>query len=787
MADQVIKIEADISAVLKSFEDLKKAAVDAGKSIKDALNDASLSSTKSFAQTAQNSASSFKQVTSSAKKEAGELLTSLEKLNKDGNKAISDLFRKYTPNLQQAGQGIGLLGKGLAGGSGSAILGGAGKALSGIAGAASGPIGLVVDGVTSLAGSLFSVVGTIFGKIYDIISGSIGKVIDFISGAIDNVLSIAKFVAGLGAAAAGYATYKGVQGYSELEQNQFAIKNITGDEKGTNKLIKEARQFANITPESFKSITDAARNMIGFGFSIEEIMPNLKMLGDISAATGSTIDGLSQAFSKVKANGRLMGIELNQFTRRGVPLLEALAKTMDKPKESIRQMVRQGQVSFEDLQTALRSLTQEGGQFNGMVEAMSQTLQGRWMKFSDTLADSLREMGGQIAPALKVILNDMTSMIPGLQGVATSWGKFVGDSLMQAWKYSKPLIQGMIDFFSSGKAEAWFDNFSSSIKSGFETVSNYVNEVFTSGSLSEGFAKVFGDAASFMLKKVFEIGVYFTKTLSNVFSELSNSGVFESLGQVLIGIGKQFSGIILMTFDKIMGDIIPKIQMALGKMNSLMNPGTVTDYDKRKNDIEAKNKAELDNSNMSQRERNMRIMNGSYGTVTNQQILDSYKNDFNAKDTGKNLIDEGKKEAEDGVIKLSKGIGDMFQKVVESTKDIKQSADKALNDINGYKTTGDRKAIQDDEKAAYKKAGREWINPDSATFEPMPVFEPSKIFLPPKNQNIGDYSNMPNNDSALNENTKINNETNMKSNEYLADIRTYIKDLLTEQREGRLA
>ena len=101
-------------------------------------------------------------------------------------------------------------------------------------------------------------------------------------------------------------------------------------EKGT-KLMDDLLKTAVETPFKVKDVVAAAKEIKAFGFATEEVVPTVKALGDISAATGTPMHRLILAFGQTKVAGRLMGQELRQFVNANVPLIENLAVVMRKP------------------------------------------------------------------------------------------------------------------------------------------------------------------------------------------------------------------------------------------------------------------------------------------------------------------------------------------------------------------------------------------------------------------------------------------------------------------------
>ena len=197
----------------------------------------------------------------------------------------------------------------------------------------------------------------------------------------------------LGAAGAA-ATAFGVKSAADFEQTRIAIETMVGSADNAKKLLKELSVFAAKTPFEFPEIAQTTKQLLAFGFSQEEVLKQMKMIGNFSAGLGVPMGQLAFTFGQVRVAGKLMGQDLNQFINAGVPIIDLLAKTLDKPRESIKKLVEEGQISFKDVEKAMHSLAGEGGKWSDLMDKQSRSLQGRWSTLKDTVGELARAMVG---------------------------------------------------------------------------------------------------------------------------------------------------------------------------------------------------------------------------------------------------------------------------------------------------------------------------------------------------------------------------------------------------------
>ncbi|MFO0849569.1 MAG: tape measure protein [Gemmataceae bacterium] len=159
-------------------------------------------------------------------------------------------------------------------------------------------------------------------------------------------------------------------------------------------LIAELRKFAAASPLGSQPILETGQQLLASGIPAGQVVPTTKALGQLAVGDGEKLKRLALAYSQVAAAGQLYGTELRQFTEAGVPLLDALATAMNKPKEMMKSLGEEGKIGFKDVVSAIKSLTSEGGKFANLTEKYSQTFPGQMERMKDS-ADSLKRALGE--------------------------------------------------------------------------------------------------------------------------------------------------------------------------------------------------------------------------------------------------------------------------------------------------------------------------------------------------------------------------------------------------------
>jgi tape measure domain-containing protein len=231
-----------------------------------------------------------------------------------------------------------------------------------------------------------------------------------------------KFALALVAGGGGLIVFGGwaLKAAGDMEQTKVAFTTMLGSAEKADSFIKQMVQFAAQTPFELKGLSNSAKMLLAYGSAQEEVIPQLKMLGDIAAGVGNDkLPNLILAFGQVHAATRLTGTELRQFTEAGVPLLDTLAKQFNVTVSEMSKMISGGKVGFNDVQIALQSLTGEGGRFHNLMENQSHTLLGMvsnlkdaWNIFLTGEGQKLLEWGKQfVAWGVYVVQNVLPQLV----------------------------------------------------------------------------------------------------------------------------------------------------------------------------------------------------------------------------------------------------------------------------------------------------------------------------------------------------------------------------------------
>lgn len=229
---------------------------------------------------------------------------------------------------------------------------------------------------------------------------------------IENVFNRIKSVASM--AFAGFtakeiiSTLGTVRG--EFQQFEIAFETMLGSGQKAKGMISDLANLAASTPFDMKGVVNGAKQLLAYGFAANEITDTMRRLGDVSAGLGLNLQDLTWLYGTTMVQGRLFTRDLMQFTGRGIPLTEELAKQFGVTKDKVLELVTAGKVGFPEVKKAIESLTNEGGKFGGLMEKQSHSITGQISNIQDTIEMAINDLGTQTEGLMNDAL-DITSKV----------------------------------------------------------------------------------------------------------------------------------------------------------------------------------------------------------------------------------------------------------------------------------------------------------------------------------------------------------------------------------------
>jgi tape measure domain-containing protein len=192
---------------------------------------------------------------------------------------------------------------------------------------------------------------------------------------------------------------------SDQQQSKVKFQTLMGSANGGNKMFGDMQQYAAKTTFRQKDVQDAGLQLLNRGVAKENIMPTMKMLGDIAGDDANKLQSLALAFGQMTGAQHLKGQDLNQMIDAGFnPLLE-ISKMTGESMESLSQKMEDGAISTDMVAKAMEHATGPTGLYFGMQDKLSKTFGGKLSTFLDKFSVTVATLGEKILPIASAALD----------------------------------------------------------------------------------------------------------------------------------------------------------------------------------------------------------------------------------------------------------------------------------------------------------------------------------------------------------------------------------------------
>ena len=200
----------------------------------------------------------------------------------------------------------------------------------------------------------------------------------------------------------------------KIKDAKFQIEGLLGEEE-------YARQWARIdesinyavadTAYGYDSAARAASQFLASNVKVgDEMDRSLRAISGVAAMTNSTYDDISNVFTRIAGQGRVMAMDLNSLASRGLNAAAILAKSMGTTETEVRDMVSDGKISFQQFANAMDNAFGEHAKkgnetFSGALANMKAAMSRIGAKLWDPLIDNQRDVFNQ----MRLLINDLNN------------------------------------------------------------------------------------------------------------------------------------------------------------------------------------------------------------------------------------------------------------------------------------------------------------------------------------------------------------------------------------------
>lgn len=226
---------------------------------------------------------------------------------------------------------------------------------------------------------------------------------------------------------------------AQAEKTAVAFETFLGSAEKAKEVMIQVRDFAATTPFELPEVTEAAKQLLATKTPADQLIPTIKMLGEIAAGADKPLSQLLFVYTQIKNQGRALGQDINQLFNAGLSMAD-IAKALGKSEQEMARAKgsAQGlQLSFEEVDKVLKSVTSEGGRFYGLMDKLGNTTAVKLSNLNDAFTKIYQSIYNGISPAIAGVLDLIVQTLNPLGENKEIWAEVN----VQALEFKKYLEQ----------------------------------------------------------------------------------------------------------------------------------------------------------------------------------------------------------------------------------------------------------------------------------------------------------------------------------------------------------
>ena len=240
---------------------------------------------------------------------------------------------------------------------------------------------------------------------------------------------LAGAVAGV-TAAMGAGIAAGVKYNASIEQYQTSFEVMTGSADKAAEVIERLKKVGAETPFELPELADTTQLLMNYGFTADDAMDKMMMLGDISQGSADKMSRIATAYGQMSSAGKVSLEDVKQMIEAGFNPLQEISESTGESMASLYKRISKGTLSVDEITASMERATSEGGKYFKSMEKQSQTVNG----LISTLKDNAQQLLGEVVKPISESMAKelLPSAINALEQLTTAFQTEGVDGLIQA-------------------------------------------------------------------------------------------------------------------------------------------------------------------------------------------------------------------------------------------------------------------------------------------------------------------------------------------------------------------
>nr|DAZ69349.1 MAG TPA: tail tape measure protein [Caudoviricetes sp.] len=222
----------------------------------------------------------------------------------------------------------------------------------------------------------------------------------------------------------------GIKYNASIEEYQTSFEVMTGSAEKAAEVIGRLKKVGAETPFELPQLADTTQLLMNYGFTADEAMDKMMMLGDISQGSADKMSRIATAYGQMSSAGKVQLEDIKQMIEAGFNPLQEISNSTGESMESLYDRISNGTLSVDEITASMERATSEGGKYYQSMEKQSQTFNG----LISTIKDSAQQLIGEIVEPISASMTEtlLPSAIEAIEALTTAFRENGVEGLIEA-------------------------------------------------------------------------------------------------------------------------------------------------------------------------------------------------------------------------------------------------------------------------------------------------------------------------------------------------------------------
>lgn len=222
----------------------------------------------------------------------------------------------------------------------------------------------------------------------------------------------------------------GIKYNANIEQYTTSFEVMTGSAEKAAQIMEELQKIGAETPFETETIAETTQLLMNYGFTADEAIEKMRMLGDISQGSADKMNRIAMAYGQMSSAGKVQLEDVKQMIEAGFNPLQEISESTGESMESLYDRISNGTLAVDEITASMQRATSEGGKYYQSMEKQAQTING----LISTLKDNAMQLLGEVVEPISDSMREelLPAAIDAIEGMQKAFKEDGVDGLIEA-------------------------------------------------------------------------------------------------------------------------------------------------------------------------------------------------------------------------------------------------------------------------------------------------------------------------------------------------------------------